>query len=218
LRIIAIWRGGLFACAALVSVPVSAGSQAQQPLIVPAAPATGEACVLHVWPAENARSSYTGWFHGGAVDGDRRGIKGYPAMHSEVLTTPTQQQLLTTVDWAKSLDDPRLAVVVHDAPPSEQDDRTRTTPLLADRPACYEELLVHSVLVERAAMSSSTVRIMVIAKKWRTQDSVPETFSVMNNERVDLGAADSKMIETSLKSGFVASIKRVLSSKFFWTH
>jgi hypothetical protein len=225
LHIRAIWRGSLLASVAVASVPVMAsapgpqdsGAQPASQLVIPAVPVS-EACVLHVWPAKNAQSSYMGWFHGGAVDGDRRGIKGYPAMHSDVLTVSAQQQLLTTIDWAQSLSAPGISVVVHDGPPPEQDDRSRTKPLIAERPACYEELLVHSVLVERAAMSSSTVRVMVIGKKWRGSDAAPETFSVMMKEPVNLGAGDNKLIEASLKDGFVASVKRVLTSKFFWLH
>ncbi len=37
----------------------------------------------------------------------------------------------------------------------------------------------------------------------------------MTNEAVDLRAADEKLVEASLKSGFVASVKRVLMSRFF---
>jgi len=172
-------------------------------------------CVLHVWPGAPARSSYTGWFHGGAVDGDKRGIKGYPPMHSDVLSTPVQQRLLEAVDWSHRVHASNLTVVVHNEPPAAQDDQSRTTPLISDRPDCYRELIVHSVLVERAVFSATTVRLMIIAKKWHSHDAQPSTFSVMTDERVKLDEHRPETLESSLKDGFVASIDKTLSTPFF---
>jgi len=137
-------------------------------------------------------------------------------MHAEVLTTPTQQQLLQSLNWSELIDFPRLSVVVHETAAPDQDDRTRTEPLIGDRPGCYEELVIHSVLVERAAMSSTTVRVMVIGKRWRSLGAPPETYSVMRYEIVSLEGSDVTKTEASLKNGFVDAIKRVLTSKFFW--
>jgi hypothetical protein len=176
------------------------------------------ACVLHVWPAASASSSYTGWFHGGAVDGDRRGIKGYPAMHGEVLTTPIQQQLLTSIDWPAILTRRALSVVVHDQPPEPQDDVARTTSLIANRPDCYQELLVHSVLVEGAAFSARSVRVMIIAKSWQSANASPATYSAMANEPVNFDSQNSAVIETSLKNGFVASVRKTLMASYFQQH
>lgn len=176
------------------------------------------ACVLHVWPAASARSSYTGWFHGGAVDGDRRGIKGYPAMHGEVLTTPIQQQLLTSIDWPAILNRRGLSVVVHDQPPEPQDDVSRTNSLIANRPDCYQELLVHSVLVEGAAFSAKSVRVMIIAKSWQSANASPATYSAMANEPVNFDSQNSAVIETSLKNGFVASVRKTLMASYFQQH
>jgi hypothetical protein len=178
-----------------------------------AAPATN-ACVLHVWPSADAQSSYTGWFHGGAVDGDKRGIKGYPALHADVLTTGVQRQLLSAIDWRELLGRSNLTVVVHDQPPPAADDQGRTTAIVQDHPGCYQELLVHSVLVERAVFSKTTVRLMVISKDWRGSSSEPSTYSAMVDAPVDL-AADA---DTSLKGGFVESVRKILMTKYFQQH
>jgi hypothetical protein len=159
-----------------------------------------------------------GWFHGGAVDGDRRGIKGYPALHGDVLSTGVQQQLLTGLNWPDLLNRRGLSVIVHEQPPEAQDDLSRTMPLVADRPACYLELLVHSVLVERAAFSSTSVRVMVIGKTWAAPDSPPKTYSAMANASVDLSSPDAGVIEGALKNGFVASIRKTLTSSYFLQH
>jgi hypothetical protein len=177
-----------------------------------------QGCILHVWPAVDARSSFMGWFHGGAVDGDKRGIKGYPALHSEVLTTSVQRQLLDQIDWSNRLGMPKLSVVVHDQPPAPQDDQTRAVPLIADQSDCYEELIVHSVLVERAVFSATTVRLMIIAKKWRGRNAQPTTFSVMTNDKVELDNRNANMVQTSLKDGFVASVGKALNADYFRSH
>ena len=202
-------------CQQTTAFASSAGisSNQQTPLLVATSPAQqgGEGCVLHVWPSGDAQSSYSGWFHGGAVNGDKRGIKGYPAMHSEVLTTSVQRQLLASVNWSELLARPSLTVVVHDEPPPAQDDQGRTTALMPDHPACYQELLLHSVLVESAAFSNSTVRLMIISKDWRGASAQPSTYSAMVNAPVDLRTDP----DASLKNGFVESVRKVLISKYF---
>lgn len=87
--------------AALVSLGLphpALAATAVQPIAVPSAsaqtaPVAGapNGCVLHVWPGADAKSSYAGWFHGGAVNGDKRGIKGYPDMHATALGTGVQR-------------------------------------------------------------------------------------------------------------------------------
>lgn len=180
--------------------------------------ASSDVCILHVWPSAGARSSYGGWFHGGAVDGDRRGIKHYPVMHAEILSTAAQQQLLTSIDWAKLLAAPGLSVVVHEQAPEAQDDRSRTARLIGDAPTCYDEVIIHSVLVERAALSANTVRVMIIAKKWRGPGSAPLTHTIMATERVDLDGQTNEIVEASIKSGFVTSIEKILGSSYFQQH
>ena len=203
--------------ASLAGEPASSNNQSASALS-PVPGGTAEACVLHVWPAGDARSSYRGWFHGGAVDGDKRGIKGYPAMHSDVLTTAVQHQLLEKIDWSGLLATQNLSVVVHDRPPPSDDDQARIAPLTADRPDCYGELIVHSVLVERAVFSATTVRLMIIAKKWRGRTGQPSTFSVMSNEKVKLDSQDMETLETSMKNGFAASVAKTLSNQYFRSH
>jgi hypothetical protein len=201
---------------------ISSGSLAQvssaRQLPVAAPSLAGEACVLHVWPSATAKSSYMGWFHGGAVDGDRRGIKGYPDLHGRVLSTAVQQQLLRDIDWKTWAELPAASVVVHDQPPEAADDLGRTTPLITDRPDCYTELIVHSVFVERAALSTTTVRVMAITKRWQGNLTTPKTYSLMTHERAEFGAGDEQSIERSLKGAFTASIQQLLRSSYFHQH
>ena len=213
------WLGGLLGAAMLVGA-TEAAAQAPPPVAVIFGPPSSvtvseDHCVLHVWPARDARSSYTGWFHGGAVDGDKRGIKGYPHMSSDVLSTAAQRELLLGMDWAERRRMPGLNVVVHDAPPPPNDDLGRTTALIAGHSDCYDELMVHSVFVEGAAFSSKTVRLMVFAKRWRGAGGVPATYSAMSTEKVVLADKDPAVIEKSLKDGFVSAIGQYLRDEHF---
>ena len=213
------WLGGLLAAAVLVGA-TTAAAQVPPPVAVILGPASSDAvsdghCVLHVWPGSDARSSYTGWFHGGAVDGDKRGIKGYPRMYSDVLSTAAQRELLQDVDWAERRTTPGLNVVVHDSPPPPDDHLGRTTALIAGHPDCYDELLIHSVFVEGAAFSSKTVRLMVYAKRWRGVGGMPATYSAMSIEKVVLTDKDPAVIEKSLKDGFTSAIGQYLRDEHF---
>lgn len=199
------------AAAWLTACGSSAFAQHGRPDVAIVDAPTSASCVLHVWPSADAHSAYLGWFHGGAVDGDRRGIKGYPALHAEVLTTAVQRQLLTNMDWPKLLTRPGVSVVVHDQPPSAQDDQARSVPLIADRPSCYQELLLHSVFVEKAALSTSSVRVMIIAKTWHGAEAAPSTFSAMAEEKVNLTGDPGP----SIKQGFSASVRKLLRAGYF---
>lgn len=173
-------------------------------------------CVLHVWPGADAKSSYAGWFHGGAVNGDKRGIKGYPNMRASVLATGVQRDLLNRVDWSGQLAVPGLAVVVHEQPPEAQDDLARATPLVADRPACYAEVLIHSVLVESEVFSANTVRVMLVFKLWKASAVRPWTYTTMDTEKVRLDRDAPDLAETSLKDGFAAAVSKSLHTGYFW--
>lgn len=210
------WRSVL---ALLVSLGVSSSALAapvafaQTQSVI--APISGtDACVLHVWPGPDAKSSYSGWFHGGAVDGDKRGIKGYPEMHASALATSAQRALVERVDWSGQLDKPGLSVVIHDEPPVVQDDLTRKTALLTNRPTCYAEAIIHSVFVESEVFSAKTVRVLLIFKLWKGS-SVPWTYSTMDTEKVRLDG-EAAATKLSIKDGFVAAVTKSLHAGYFW--
>ncbi|HEV2595757.1 MAG TPA: hypothetical protein VGU01_11200 [Sphingomicrobium sp.] len=209
---------------ALLSACMGAGAEAlqspRQPIAAIIAPpkfalSQAQDCVLHVWPGSDAHSSYSGWFHGGAVDGDKRGIRGYPAMHADVLNTAAQRALLAKIDWAELRAMPGLKIVIHDAPPPPQDDLARDVPLIGNHVGCYDELLVHSVLVERATFSSRSVRVMMIAKRWRSPDWRAATYGAMSVDTVDLGAGDVSATQAALEAGFTSAIHKFIRDEHF---
>lgn len=158
------------------------------------APSAGSAlaanCVLHIWPADGAHTTFQGWIRAGAVDGARRGVKGYPDFHASALDTPEQAHLLESIDWRAALHDPTLAVKVHDTPTGASDDRTRKARLIADSPPCYREVVVTSAIVESEVFSALSVRILAVRKRFDAADSTPASFSSMSVAPVGFSDAD----------------------------
>lgn len=178
-------------CALLAALLIS-GSTALAPIFpasaqtapapsAPAAPAPASSpCELDIWPAATTHTTFQGWLRAGAVDGARRGMKGYPDMHAGLLDTAQQARLIATIDWRGILGDPALAVVIHPAAPDPGDDRGRTARLVADRPACYSELIITSSIVESAVFSTKSVRIQALRKRFDGAGSAPVNFSSMS--------------------------------------
>ena len=77
----ALVAGLFFAPAAL--------AQVSPPL--PEAQGAGSECEFHVWPGSNLRSVYSGWLHGGIVDGAVNGREGYNPLPPDPL--PPGKQL-----------------------------------------------------------------------------------------------------------------------------
>lgn len=75
---------GLAAATSLLFAPITDGT--------PPADETG--CELHVWPGSGLNSIYSGWFHGGIVNGAVTGRDGYPVVPTEPIDTPDQVELL----------------------------------------------------------------------------------------------------------------------------
>ena len=173
---------------------------------------TGTPCELHIWPSEHAHTTYFGWVHGGAVDGNRRGIKGYPNMYAEALDTAEQARLLAQVNWPVQTGEAGLQISVHATPTGTDDDRTRTTRLIAGSAACYRELIITSTIVENAAFSSQSVRVVALRKKFDGTTALPASFSSMSMAKVDVPEKtvpefDAKM-RTAVQAAFLEAIKK----------
>lgn len=175
-------------------------------------------CALHIWPAETAHSTYMGWWHGGATDGDRRGIKGYPHIHAEALGLPEQVRLLRTIDWAGETGQRADLVTVHDSPSPSDDDRTRTSRLVPGA-GCYREIIVTSAIIEAAAMSNQSVRIVALRKSFDASGAVPVNFSSMTSVKVEMPdkkdpAFDEKVV-AAMQAGYLAAVRKFIVLQSF---
>ena len=186
--------------------------------MVPGAPAAAQfpaPCELHVWPAATTHTTFQGWIRAGAVDGARRGVKGYPDLHANALDTGQQARLLTTIDWRSAFSDPALVVVVHASPTGSDDDRSRTSRLVAESSSpCYRELIIASSIVESEVFSKQSVRILALRKRFDGAGSAPANFSSMSEAAVELSDADkaagdsSARTDAAVQAAFVLAVSR----------
>jgi hypothetical protein len=176
---------------------------------------SGAACALHVWPAATTHTTFQGWIHAGAVDGARRGVKGYPDLHADALDTAQQARLLAAVDWRSAFNDPALVVTVHDAPTGSAEDRSRTSRLVAEgSPPCYRELILTSSIVESEVFSKQSVRILALRKRFDGAASAPASFSSMSQAPVAFSDADkaapdaAARLDAAVQAAFVAAVTK----------
>lgn len=132
----------------LVAVPASAQE---------AAPAA-QGCELHVWTGSDLIHLYYGWFHGGTVDGSKKGREGYPEAPPNPLTAEAQGQLLRDMDLPSLLALPGYQVVIHPNPLSSREIRASTTRLAPSESPCYAELMVDDLLLSQNVISGSALR------------------------------------------------------------
>lgn len=150
------------------------------------APAPTSACTLHVWPGSSLRSTYSGWLHGGLVDGAANGRDGYRKLPEKPLDTARQKQVLEGIDIAAALGLAGYTVVVH---PETLDSRTlRTTPgpWLADGGACHAELAVDDVFFQEDVFSGRSLKVIYRYRSFRGAATPERTFGQIISEKLTL--------------------------------
>ena len=202
---------------------VPAAAQPRPDPSPPAAAAPSPApCELDIWPAATTHTTFQGWVRAGAVDGAQRGIKGYPDLHANALDIGQQVRLLATVDWRGAFNDPALVVVVHPRPTGSDDDRSRTSRLVAEgSSACYRELIIVSSIVESEVFSNQSVRILALRKRFDSVGSAPVNFSSMSEAAIpftdaDKAAADSAArMDAAVQTAFVSAVSKFATMQSF---
>lgn len=143
----------------LIALPLNAEEDA-------AAPSNTASCELHVWPGNDLRSTYHGWFHGGIVDGAVQGREGYRVLPSNPLTTSAQLGRLQQLPLADVMGLTGYAVIIHD---SALDSRTlRATPgrLAPNPPSCYAELAVDDVFFQEDIVEGRFLKVLFRFRKF----------------------------------------------------
>jgi hypothetical protein len=194
--------------------PVSAQTLPAQSPTATAAPSPAP-CELHVWPSAAAHTTFQGWVRAGAVDGAKRGVKGYPDLHASAIDTGQQVRLLSTIDWRGALSDPALVVVVHAEPTGSADDRSRTSRLVAESSSpCYRELIIASSIVEAEVFSKQSVRILALRKRFDGAGSAPTNFSSMSMAPIQVSDADKAApdagarMDSAVQAAFVSAVNQ----------
>ena len=204
--------GALLAISALSGLAAPAGAETSP---TPSAAATvPPPCELHIWPAATTHTTFQGWVRAGAVDGARRGLKGYPNLHADALDTAQQVSLLAHIDWPGAFNDPSLVVVVHPAPTGSADDRARTDRLVAQGSSpCYRELIITSSVVESEVFAARSVRILALRKRFDGA-AAPANFASMSEAAIyftdeDKAAADaSARMDAAVRAAFAQAVAK----------
>lgn len=167
--------------AAVAALVVSGSAAVRAQDSVQPAPA---ACTLHVWPGRALRSTYSGWFHGGIVDGAVKGRDGYRKLPEQPLDTARQRQVLERADIAGALGLSGYAVVIH---PDALDSRTlRSTPgpWLDDGRACHAEFAVDDVFFQEDLVTGRSLKVIYRYRSFRGPATPERSFGQIISEKL----------------------------------
>lgn len=133
-------------------------------------------CELHVWPGAGLNSVFSGWLHGGIVNGAVTGRDGYPSVPSEPISTQNQAELLAQAQPQMLLHRPEYRLVLHgDALPSRTI-RTTATRIAPASSACYAELIVDSVVFQQDWVDGSFLKVLFRYRDFGTDPAPRRTF------------------------------------------
>lgn len=144
----------------LASASPVLAQEAPVPAKPPAPPEESAQCQLHAWPANDLRSTYYGWMHGGIVDGAVQGREGYRQLPPTPLSPARQAEIMRAAPLADLLGLPGYSIIVHD---EALDSRTlRQTPgrLIQAAPACYAELVVDDVFFQEDVFTGKYLKAL----------------------------------------------------------
>ena len=170
-----------------LSIPVALGlaasAAAQDATPDPSAP-TERRCELHVWPTDAVRSTYSGWFHGGIVDGAVQGRDGYKKLPDSILSPEAQVRTLGELDLPALMQLPGYSVVLH---PERLPSRViRTTPgrLVPGTPDCYAELVTDDVFFQQDLVDGRFLKAIFRFRQFSGGDAPARTFGTYVQYRV----------------------------------
>ena len=162
--------------AAALLLPSAAHAQDVAPT-PQAAPTPALACELHVWPGSDLGSIYYGWFHGGIVNGQVTGRKGYPVVPPKVIDTSQQVALLSEAKPQTLLDRPDYKLVLYTEALSSRTIRTSTTRIGPAEPTCYAELLVDDVILQQDVIGGTYLKVLFRFREFGAAATPQRTFS-----------------------------------------
>ena len=141
-------------------------------------------CELHVWPTDAVRSTYSGWFRGGIVDGAVQGRDGYKKLPDSILTPEAQVRTLGDLDLPALMQLPGYTVVLH---PERLPSRViRATPgrLVPGTPACYAELVTDDVFFQQDLVDGRFLKAIFRFRQFSGGDAPARTFGSYVQYRV----------------------------------
>lgn len=176
---------------------LASGASAQDTAAGQAAP---QACELHVWPGGPVRSTYSGWFHGGIVDGAVQGRDGYKKLPESILSPEDQLRTLRDADVAETLRLPTYKVVFHEEPLTSRAIRSATGRLLADTPSCYAELVTDDVFFQQDLIDGRFLKAIFRFRQFFDGDTPSRTFGTYVQVRLtQFPPAEPEQLDAALE-------------------
>ncbi|MFM9852808.1 MAG: hypothetical protein ACKVOJ_08410 [Sphingomonadaceae bacterium] len=173
------WRAGLGLSAAVLLCGTS--PSAAQAQIEPAG-----SCELHIWPSAGLRSIFSGWFHGGIVDGAVKNREGYPPVPGAVLSTDAQVALLTKIDFASLFNMPPHKQMVYAAPLATPSAAAINTRQIASPSPCYAEVMVKDVFYQEDIVSGRYLKMQIRFRNFGNGESPQRSFTTWVQSRLTL--------------------------------
>ncbi|MEZ5749713.1 MAG: hypothetical protein R3D83_07485 [Caenibius sp.] len=167
-------------CAGFV-VALCSTTVAQEP-VQPSPEQVG--CELHVWPGNDLRSTYHGWFHGGIVDGAVQGREGYRQLPEAPLSTATQSETLKQLPLADLLGLPGHRVVLHDTPLDSRTLRATAGRISQSNAPCYAELAVDDVFFQEDIVNGRFMKALLRFRQFNEGESPSRQFGTYIQEKL----------------------------------
>ncbi|WP_353205380.1 hypothetical protein, partial [Sphingomonas sp.] len=137
---------------------------------------TPSGCELHVWPGSGLSSIYSGWFHGGIVNGAVTGRDGYPVVPSGPIGTANQVELLKSGQPNVVLGQADSRVVFHDTALPSRTIRTAATRIDPSTAPCYAEFIVDDVFFQQDIVDGSFLKILFRYREFGTDTAPRKVF------------------------------------------
>jgi len=189
--------------AVLIAVAAFAGAhgaaaQDEAPAAPP--PAQASVCELHVWPGSPVRSTYSGWFHGGIVDGAVQGRDGYKKLPDSILTPEAQLRTLGEIDLPATLRLTGYRVVMHDQPLPSRTIRTTTGRLIAGAAPCYAELVTDDVFFQQDLIDGRFIKAIFRFRQFDGSETPTRTFgSYVQYRLMQFPPAEPEQLDAALE-------------------
>jgi hypothetical protein len=163
-------------------------------------PSATLACELHVWPADAVRSTYSGWFHGGIIDGAVQGRDGYTKLPDSILTPEAQLRTLSQLDLADVMQLPSYTVVLHETPLPSRLIRATKGRLLTETPACYAELIADDVFFQEDIVDGRFLKAIFRFRQFDGGDAPSRSFGTYIQYRLtQFPPAEPEQLEAALE-------------------
>ncbi|WP_404369791.1 hypothetical protein AB5I39_00210 [Sphingomonas sp. MMS24-J45] len=172
---------------------------------------SAERCELHVWPGSGLSSIYSGWFHGGIVNGAVTGRDGYPTVPTEPIDTVNQVELLKAAKLNILIQQPNSRVIYHDVALPSRTIRTATTRIDPSTAPCYAEFIVDDVFFQQDIVNGSFLKVLFRYRAFGTGATPDKTFGTWVKTRLLLlppkPDTDMAAAATEVRSAFSNNVK-----------